>query len=55
MTAALALAVSSSLWFGVALITSRIGLRSLDARSGAAISVPTATLLFALATPLRLG
>lgn len=51
MTAALALAVSSSLCFGLALITSRIGLRSLDARSGAAISVPTATLLFALAAP----
>jgi drug/metabolite transporter (DMT)-like permease len=51
MTAALALAVSSSLCFGVALVTSRIGLRSLDTRSGAAISVPTATLLFALAAP----
>ncbi len=54
MTAALALAVSSSLCFGLALVTSRIGLRSLDARSGAAISVPTATLLFALAAPFAL-
>lgn len=54
MTAALALSVSSSFCFGVALITSRIGLRSLDARSGAAISVPTATLLFALAAPFAL-
>ena len=51
MNAALALALSSSLCFGVALITSRIGLHSLDARSGAAISIPTATLLLALAAP----
>ena len=51
MIAALALAILSSLCFGVALVTGRIGLRSLDARSGAGISIPTATALFALATP----
>jgi drug/metabolite transporter (DMT)-like permease len=41
----------SSLSFGIALVTGRIGLRTLDARSGAAISIPTATVLFALAAP----
>ena len=46
-----ALAISSSLCFGVALVTSRIGLRSLDARSGAAISIPAAAALLALAAP----
>ncbi len=48
---ALALAIGSSLCFGSALITTRVGLRHIDARSGAAISVPTATLLFLLAAP----
>ncbi len=51
MSIALPLAVSSSFCFGVALVTGRIGLRSIDARSGAAVSIPTATLLFALASP----
>ena len=51
---ALLLAVLSSLCFGVALVTGRVGLRTLDARSGAAISIPTATVLFALATPFAL-
>jgi len=50
-TLALAFAIASSLCFGLALVTSRVGLRTLDARSGAAISVPTATLLFVLAAP----
>jgi drug/metabolite transporter (DMT)-like permease len=48
---ALLLALASSLCFGVAMVTSRIGLRTLDARSGAAISIPTATLLLAIAAP----
>jgi drug/metabolite transporter (DMT)-like permease len=51
MRTALALAVLSSLCFGVALVSGRIGLRTLDARSGAAISIPTATVLFFLAAP----
>lgn len=46
-----ALAILSSLFFGIALITGRIGLRTLDARSGAAISIPTATFLFLVAAP----
>jgi len=51
MGGALALAMLSSLSFGSALVSGRIGLRTLDARSGAAISIPTATVLFALAAP----
>lgn len=48
---ATSLAILSSLCFGIALITGHVGLRSIDARSGAAISIPTATLIFALAAP----
>ena len=48
---AIVLAVLSSLCFGIALVTGRVGLRTLDARSGAAISIPTATVLFSLAAP----
>ncbi len=51
---AILLAVLSSLCFGSALVTGRVGLRALDARSGAAISIPTATVLFALAAPFAL-
>jgi len=51
---ALILAVLSSICFGIALVTARVGLRTLDARSGAAISIPTATLLFAVAAPFAL-
>ncbi|MFZ2652927.1 MAG: DMT family transporter [Burkholderiaceae bacterium] len=51
METALMFAASSSLCFGIALVTSRIGLRTLDARTGAAISVPTATLVYALCAP----
>lgn len=51
MTTALTLSISSSLCFGLALVTGRIGLRALDARAGAAISIPTATVLFAAAVP----
>ena len=51
---ALILAMLSSLCFGIALVTGRIGLRTLDARSGAAISIPTATILLALAAPFAL-
>ena len=47
-------AVLSSLTFGIGLITGRIGLRGIDARAGAATSIPTATLLFILASPFVL-
>lgn len=49
------LAALSSICFGLGLITGRIGLRSLDARAGAAISIPTATLLYLLAAPFALN
>jgi len=51
MDLALLLAILSAFCFGAGMLTSRVGLRFLDARSGAALSIPTATLLFALATP----
>lgn len=50
----LILAGLSALCFGAALITAALGLRVLDARSGAAISIPTATLLFLGAAPFAL-
>jgi drug/metabolite transporter (DMT)-like permease len=51
---AIGFAILSSLCFGTALVAGRVGLRALDARSGAAISIPTATLLFILAAPFAL-
>ncbi|MDO8299034.1 DMT family transporter [Lacisediminimonas sp.] len=48
---ALVFAVMSSLCFGIAMIVSRVGLRFIDARAGAATSIPTATVLFLLASP----
>lgn len=51
---ALFLAVLSSLCFGIALVTGRIGLRTLDALSGVAISIPTAMLLFVAFSPFML-
>lgn len=54
MSVALAVSMLSSLCFGIALVTGRIGLRTTDARSGAAISIPTATVLFVLAGPFAI-
>ncbi len=51
---ALAIAILSSVCFAVAHITARVGLRSIDARAGAALSVPTATVLFLAAAPFAL-
>ena len=51
---AIAFALLSSLCFGIAHVSASVGLRSLDPRSGAAISIPTATLLFAAAAPFAL-
>lgn len=48
---ALTLAMLAALCFGAGMITSRIGLRHDDARTGAAISIPTATLLFVITAP----
>lgn len=52
---ALALAGVSALFFGTALVTAKFGLRTLDARAGAAISIPTATLLLLVAAPFTVG
>ncbi|MCI3953844.1 MAG: hypothetical protein K0R53_3344 [Burkholderiales bacterium] len=51
---ALTFAILSALCFGIALVTGRLGLRVLDARSGAAISIPTATIVFIVAAPFAL-
>ena len=51
---AITLAVLSSMCFGIALVTGRVGLRTLDARSGAAISIPIATIFFVVASPFVL-
>lgn len=51
---AIALAALSALCFAAGLLTARVGLRMLDARSGAAISVPTAALLFLLLAPFTI-
>jgi drug/metabolite transporter (DMT)-like permease len=51
---AIAFALLSSLCFGIGHVSASVGLRSLDPRSGAAISIPTATLLFAAAAPFAL-
>jgi drug/metabolite transporter (DMT)-like permease len=51
---AIAFALLSSLCFGIGHVTARVGLRTLDARAGAAISVPSAALLFAAAAPFAL-
>ena len=50
----LVLAVMSTLCFGVAMVTARVGLRHLDARAAAAVSIPTATLLFVVAAPFTI-
>jgi uncharacterized membrane protein len=49
-----ALALLASACFGLGLVTSRVGLRTLDARSGAAVSIPFAAGLFIVAAPLAL-
>lgn len=45
------LAILGTICFGAGMISSRLGLRDADARTGAAISVPTATLLFVISAP----
>lgn len=54
MNAALLLATSSSICFGAAVVTSRFGLRVLDARAGAAISIPTAAALLVAVAPFTI-
>lgn len=51
---AMLLSITSALCFGLAMVTSRCGLRLLSPRSGAAISIPTATVLFVVAAPFTI-
>jgi drug/metabolite transporter (DMT)-like permease len=51
---AMVLAGVSAACFGTALVTAKVGLRALDARAGAAISIPTATVVLVLVAPLAL-
>ena len=51
---AMLLATLSALCFGVGMVTGRVGLRTLDPRAGAAISIPTATVLFLAAAPFAI-
>ena len=53
--AAVVLAFSSALCFGVALVLTHIGLRYIPPLSAAAISIPSSTLLFILIAPIVLG
>jgi uncharacterized membrane protein len=48
-------AVLSATCFGLALVTRRVGLRWLDPRSAASISIPSATVLLLIAAPFSLG
>lgn len=48
------LAALGALCFGLALITGRLGLRHLDARSGALVSIPSAAMLLSMASPFAL-
>lgn len=48
------LAILGTICFGAGMISSRLGLREADARTGAAISVPTATLLFVISAPFTI-
>lgn len=54
MNYALLLSIGSAVCFGLGMVTSRIGLRQLDARAGAAISIPSATLLFVATAPFTI-
>jgi drug/metabolite transporter (DMT)-like permease len=51
---ALAIAGISAFFFGTALVTAKFGLRTLDARAGAAISIPSATVLMVFAAPFTI-
>lgn len=54
MNTALLLAATGAMFFGAAVVTSRFGLRTLDARAGAAISIPTAAVLLIAVAPLTI-
>ena len=55
MTAAILFAFASAGFLGAGVVTAQFGLRTVEPLSGAAISVPSFTLLFLLASPLLLA
>jgi len=55
MTAAILFAFASATFLGAGVVTTQLGLRTVEPLSGAAISVPSFTLLFLLASPLVLA
>lgn len=52
-TAAVAIALTASLLFGLAFVLTQLALRHMPAATGAAVSVPTSCLLFWCAAPFR--
>jgi drug/metabolite transporter (DMT)-like permease len=55
MTAAILFAFASATFLGAGVVTAQLGLRTVEPLSGAAISVPSFTLLFLLVSPLLLA
>jgi formate hydrogenlyase subunit 3/multisubunit Na+/H+ antiporter MnhD subunit len=55
MTAAILFAFASATFLGAGVVTAQLGLRTVEPLSGAAISVPSFTLLFLLLSPLLLA
>jgi drug/metabolite transporter (DMT)-like permease len=54
MTPAILFAFASAIFLGAGVVTTQLGLRTVEPLSGASISVPSFTLLFLLASPLIL-
>ena len=54
MTAAIIYAFASAFFLGAGVVLTQLGLRTVEPLSGAAISVPSFTLLFLLLSPLIL-
>jgi drug/metabolite transporter (DMT)-like permease len=55
MTAAILFAFASAAFLGAGVVTSQLGLRTMEPLAGAAISVPAFTLLFLLLSPILLA
>ncbi len=52
MTAAILFAFASAAFLGAAVVTSQLGLRTMEPLSGAAVAVPSFALLFVLLSPI---
>lgn len=55
MSAALALALASSVCYGLGLTLTQLGLRDMSPAAGATISIPSLTVLFILLAPFALA